>query len=181
MNLKQLTKVLAWNKSKLNSNEHYVNLFFSNPNHQWIKDNAFLHRAFKILINSLDISHLHLFTVTYPTHFIQCDSLLSCAVGKTGNEQLILIFPDLIKRLSSVNVYQGISVLAHELGHIYHQHTEKKVESLKAQIEADNFALDIGFGEELQEVLLEHSHHLDCRVRISNLTAQLIEIKYKNH
>jgi hypothetical protein len=87
------------------------------------------------------------------------------------------VFPELIQLLKSASAFHGIAILAHELGHIYHQHTEQKIDTLTAQIEADEFALDLGFGEELQEVLLDHAHSVDCRVRISRITSKLLTKK----
>ena len=84
----------------------------------------------------------------------------------------------MIKILRSASPDHGLAILAHELGHIYYQHTEFKTETLKAQIEADDFAFELGFGEKLQDVLLDHNESIDCRVRISKLTAKLITAKY---
>ena len=83
--------------------------------------------------------------------------------------------------LRSPSIYHGIAILAHELGHIYYQHTEQKIDTLKAQIEADDFAFELGLGEELQEILLDHVHSVDCRVRISKLTSKLISERNQLH
>ena len=152
--------------------------FLANDNHQWICENPSTKRCIEILLDSLNTEQIQFFN-KYPTFMVPCQAHLSCAIGRTQNHHLILVFPELIQLLKSASAFHGIAILAHELGHIYHQHTEKKIDTLTAQIEADQFAFDLGFGEELQEVLLDHAHSLDCRVRISKLTSQLI-VQKKN-
>ncbi len=147
--------------------------FFNHPNHLWISENKMVRRSIEILLDSLTDQHIQFFS-KHETFLIPCQAHLSCAIGKTGNQHLILVFPELIQLLKSGSAFHGIAVLAHELGHIFHQHTELKVEILQAQIEADKFAFDLGFGEELEEVLMDHIHSVDCRVRISRLTTYLL-------
>jgi hypothetical protein len=155
--------------------ESFKQYFLKDHNHQWIKEDSTTTRSISILLDSLNENHIQFFN-KHPTYLIPCQAHLSCAIGRTQNHHLILIFPELIQLLKSASAFQGVAILAHELGHIYHQHTENKIDTLTAQIEADQFAYDLGFGEELQEVLLDHVHSIDCRVRISRLTAQLISL-----
>lgn len=150
--------------------------FLQDKNHYWINEDRNTRRCIEILLDSLNERQVQFF-IKHPTFIIPCQAHLSCAIGKTGNHHLILAFPELIQLLKSASAFHGIAILAHELGHIYHQHTEQKIDTLTAQIEADKFAFDLGFGEELQEVLLDHVHSIDCRVRISKLTAELLTQK----
>lgn len=158
--------------------EIFLKNFLNDHNHYWISEDRLLKRAFAILIDALEEKHLEFFSKNL-TYFIPCQAHFSCAIGKTQNHHLILVFPELIQLLKSASPVHGISVLAHELGHIYYQHTENKIDTLQAQIEADDFAYQIGFGEELQEILLDHTTSIDCRVRISKLTAKLITQRNK--
>ena len=156
--------------------EDFVKKFFSEPDHQWILDDYYIKRAIENLLRSMKDEHINFFAKN-KTYLIPCQANLSCAIGKTNNHHLILVFPELIKLLKSGSSSHGMAVLAHEFGHIFHQHTENKIENLVAQIEADQFALDFGFGEELQEILLDHADSIDCRVRIAKLTSTLISNK----
>lgn len=158
------------------SKEMFKKNFLNHPNHQWINEDKMIKRSFEILIDSLQDQHIQFFH-KHETYFIPCQAHLSCAIGKTGNNHLILVFPELMQLLKSGSAFHGIAILAHELGHVFHQHTEFRVETLKAQIEADKFAFDLGFGEELEEVLMDHVHSIDCRVRISRLTTYLLTKK----
>lgn len=159
-----------------NARETLLKKILSDPNHHWITSDLTIRRSFVALIEALNSQQADFF-LKHETFFIPCQAQLSCAIGKTGNHHLILVFPDLMKILRSASADHGIAILAHEMGHIYHQHTENKIESLKAQIEADDFAYQLGFGEELQEILLDHAYSIDCRVRISKLTSKLISKK----
>ena len=158
--------------------ENFLKSFMNDGNHRWILEDRMLARGVKLLIESLEDKHISFF-IQHPTYLIPCQAHLSCAIGRTKNHHLILVFPELIQILKSASSVHGVAVLAHELGHIYHQHTENKVETLQAQIEADDFACQLGFGEELQEILLDHVYSVDCRLRISKLTSKLIIQKHK--
>lgn len=159
--------------AKKNLKEDFKETFINDKNHQWISSDKVIKRSIGTLLDSLTQDQRHFFSKNQ-TFLIPCQAHLSCAIGKTGKQHLILVFPELIQLLKSASAFHGIAILAHELGHIYHQHTEQRIDTLQAQIEADQFAFDLGFGEELQEVLLDHAYSIDCRVRISKLTAQLI-------
>jgi hypothetical protein len=165
-------------KDKDKAKESFRSDFFNGHNHEWINQDPALKRGFSLLIDSLTHEHIQFF-YAHPTYFIPCQAQLSCAVGKTKNHHIILVFPELITLLKTSGIFHGISVLAHEMGHIYHQHTEKRIDPLTAQIEADRFAFLLGFGEELQEVLLDHAYSIDCRVRISRLTSEIISLRGK--
>jgi Txe/YoeB family toxin of Txe-Axe toxin-antitoxin module len=154
----------------------FIKNFLNERDHQWIKEDQYINRAIENLLKSMTDEHIKFFSKN-KTFLIPCQAHLSCAIGKTNNNHLILVFPELIKLLKSGSSTHGMAVLAHEFGHIFHQHTENKIETLVAQIEADKFAFDLGFGEELQEILLDHTSSIDCRVRVAKLTSALITTK----
>lgn len=153
--------------------ERFLKAMLQDSNHRWINEDKLIRRGIAILIDAMEEKHLDFFS-KHPTYLIPCQAHLSCAIGRTQNHHLILVFPELMQILRSASSMHGVAILAHELGHIYYQHTEKKIETLQAQIEADDFAFQLGFGEELQEILLDHATSVDCRVRISKLTSKLI-------
>ncbi|MBC7428641.1 MAG: hypothetical protein H7336_08530 [Bacteriovorax sp.] len=157
--------------------ERFLSSFLNDGNHRWINEDRLIRRGISMLMDSLEEKHIDFF-LKHPTYMIPCQAHLSCAIGRTQNHHLILVFPELKQILRSASSVHGIAILAHELGHIYYQHTENKIDTLQAQIEADDFAFQLGFGEELQEILLDHAASVDCRVRISKLTSKLITIKH---
>ncbi|MBC7538351.1 MAG: M48 family metalloprotease [Bacteriovorax sp.] len=164
------------NSPAQNIKEDFKKTFLRDANHQWVSEDRVTRRSIETLLDSLNNKQIHFF-IKHPTFMIPCQAHLSCAIGRTQNHHLILVFPELIQILKSASAFHGIAILAHELGHIYHQHTENKIDTLTAQIQADLFAFDLGFGEELQEVLLDHVHSVDCRVRIARLTSLLLTQK----
>ena len=147
-----IKKTISAQSSK-NLKEDFKQFFLNDKNHRWITEDKIIKRSVELLLDSMNIEQIQFF-MKHPTYLIPCQAHLSCAIGKTGNQHLILVFPELIQLLRSASAFHGIAVLAHELGHIYHQHTEQRIDTLTAQIEADQFAYDLGFGEELQEVPL---------------------------
>jgi len=73
----------------------------------------------------------------------------ACAIPHTDRAHLILIYPDLIDLLKSNNFRQGLAILAHEVGHIFLGHSDRKIDPEDAQFEADYFSNLLGFGVEL--------------------------------
>lgn len=173
----ELLKKFTRSKTPLTSKE-FLESFLKDANHRWIAEDRQITRVVSMLIDSLSQEHRNFFS-KHPTYFIPCQAHLSCAIGRTQNHHLILVFPELMQMLKSASSLHAAAILAHELGHIFYQHTENRIDTLQAQIEADDFALQLGFGEELQEILLDHAYSVDCRVRISKLTSKLIV--QKNH
>lgn len=153
--------------------EKFIHNYLGDSNHRWISEDRLIKRGVVMLLNSLEERHIDFFT-KHPTYLIPCQAHLSCAIGRTQNHHLVLVFPELTQILRSASSVHGVAVLAHEFGHIFYQHTENKIDTLQAQIEADDFAFQLGFGEELQEILLDHVNSTDCQVRISKLTSKLI-------
>jgi len=172
-----LTKITHKIFSKKIDKKSFINHFFNDPNHFWISRDKNLKRAFEILLNELKEEHIEYFAQN-KTYFVECEGILSCAVGNTGDNFLILVFPELKEKLRTYNFAHGLAILAHEMGHIFHRHTEKRIQTIEAQLEADEFAFQLGFGEELQEVLLDYNYSVDTKLRISRLTTYLIERKY---
>ena len=105
--------------------------------------------------------------------FIPVTKIYACSVSPNSKDAIIFIFPDLLKKLSCVDNSQGLSILAHEIGHLYHQHARRGTPELKAQIEADDFAYKLGLGTDLCDVLSQFKD-IDSRTRISYLTSKIL-------
>jgi predicted Zn-dependent protease len=70
-------------------------------------------------------------------------------------------------------------MIAHELGHIMYEHGKKSIDTLTAQVEADRFAISLGYGEELEQFLLAQPESIEMRTRLAYLTSQVIISEYK--
>jgi hypothetical protein len=140
----------------------------------WILDNRYCRQSFWLLIESMNKEHVNFFLKSPPLLFLKTSGTLASSVHQHKSHHLILIYPDTYKFLSGLAFEKGIAILAHELGHLFFEHAKKKLTPLQAQVQADEFACTLGFGEELQEVLLEHEDLIECRVRVSYITSLLI-------
>jgi hypothetical protein len=145
--------------------------FLRLPEHQWIAaDKALLDRiaGFLCLLSPADLTEI---LTNRRLLLLYCNQKMSAAFHQFKNREVVLIFPDLRKLLLSAQYLQGYAVLAHEFGHILHGHSEKEIHPLTAQLEADRFASELGFGEELFDLLrLEHPN-TEIRERLAALKA----------
>lgn len=164
------------NKSSIKKAE-YITQFLNDPNHRWIIENNKIKKMIEYFLEDFTNEEIQYFN-THKTYLIPCEANFSCAIGSTKEHHLVLIFPELKNLLLSASPTYALAILFHEFGHIYHGHTEKKIETLQAQIEADEFAFKHGYGEELHNILLDHANSIDCRIRISRLTTLIMEIRY---
>ena len=62
------------------------------------------------------------------------------------------------------------AVLAHEVGHIMLEHSENSDDPMEAQVDADTFACDMGYLDQLESFLHEQPETVEKRVRLTFLT-----------
>lgn len=146
---------------------------FLNPYNQWILSEKIISRAFFELFAKLQPHH-HQMIIQQGEIILQpVSGEFSCIVQTPQDSAVILLFPELIKALSSVDNSRGLAILAHEFGHIYYAHHKKNISTLEAQIEADSIAFEAGLGHGLIDVLLKY-HDIDSQTRVSILTAKIL-------
>lgn len=149
--------------------------FFRSSHHSWISKDRYIKRAFAFLLDNLNeeaIRFLH--PNKNEAFFIRGSGRLGTALGAKKNTHLIIVYPDLVKMLTSGAPLMGVAVLAHELGHIVKGHSFKMIDPLQAQCEADEFAYEMGLGHELQEVLMDQGQSIETKTRIARLTSMII-------
>ena len=73
------------------------------------------------------------------------------------------------------NSPRGRFTLAHELGHIFYGHSNRKIDILEAQVEADKFAIELGFENEIESFLQGLPESLEKRVRLSYVTSYIFD------
>ena len=157
--------------------EKFRERFFSSAHHSWIEEEKGYKKAFTLLIDCFDQDTLDFFLNAKMVAFIRASGTLSCAITPPRNLHTIIVFPDLCKLLTSASLTSGLAILAHEIGHIVLRHSGSEIDQLKAQIEADAYAVRLGLGHELQDILLDYPQIEDCRVRVSYLTSELMHKK----
>ena len=157
------------------SKEEVLKRIYLHPQNSWGVNEKVIYRSIDDLFSRLNQEHLNFFGKNHPLIFIPTSGVYSCALSFPAKIPIILMFPDLIKKLSAANPDEGLAILAHELGHIFYRHSDKNIPILEAQIEADDFAYQVGLARELTEVLLQFND-LDTRTRVSYLTSKILSI-----
>lgn len=155
-------------KSFTNYKDQFYKNFKNNPEHEWIFKNKEVEKCFQLIFDEFKDEHFRYFTKN-KVSFIYSHAELSFAVGNLKNEYVIVVFPDLFKMMSTTLITEASATLAHELGHIFYKHHERKINRLKAQIEADSFASQLGFKDDLKRTLLRFSHLKEVQYRLEFL------------
>ena len=102
--------------------------------------------------------------------------MFACSV-QNSSKSVIIVFPELKKFLGAPFPGWAHAVLAHEFGHLYHEHGKKWIDPLEAQVEADSFAIELGHMEQLANFLEERPESIEKRTRLSYLTSKY----FQNH
>ncbi|MFZ4714322.1 MAG: hypothetical protein ACOYL6_11435 [Bacteriovoracaceae bacterium] len=151
--------------------------FFSEPLHAWMNESTFVKRAMESFLDSLPKEALN-FMGTHQVLMLKSSGRYALAVQPGSH--VIVIFPELYKLLSSFSFDTALMMMAHELGHILYEHGKKIIDPLMAQVEADRFAIHLGYGHELEIFLLEQPESIEKRTRLTYLTSQLIIFDHEN-
>jgi predicted Zn-dependent protease len=162
---KALGKFLNKNKYEL---IHVKRKLMSSPHHQWIVNDQHLNRSFQTLLEHLPPESYRFF-MQKDILFLRVGGELAGAFRGGQENGYVLVFDDLIKMLKSAAWYLGIAVLAHELGHLYYNHSNKSIDTQQAQLEADDFARQCGLARELIQVLSDYSEQENAYERIERL------------
>jgi len=147
--------------------------FFNMPYHSWITESKALKRAFFILFDSLND---YLLPLLLKKNLICLKSygVLACTLSLPPQSDVLIVYPDLIKLLNSASLMHGVSILAHELGHIILNHSQNESDPILAQLEADTIAFEMGLGKELMEQIKSFPISHEYQLRIENLANLLI-------
>jgi hypothetical protein len=138
------------------------------PEHAWIaRDQALLRSlaGFFALLPVQDLTTLEKRGLL----LLYCNQRLSAAFHQFEGREIVMIFPELRRLLTSAQYHHGYAVLAHELGHVLKGHSRKAVDPMVAQLEADAFARDLGLGDDLRDVLSLEEPCEETRIRIAKL------------
>jgi len=148
----------------------FLRILSAAPLNRWCLENKNLWRSIEELVENFRPEMFQFFGWGTNLVFLKSSGHFGCAIGATQADYLIIIFPNLLNLLQSAAPRAGQAILAHELGHLYNRHAEKTISPLEAQIEADTFAYQLGYGSELEQILLEQSG-TEIQVRLAYLTS----------
>lgn len=139
------------------------------PDHLWIRQNRVLQNRIVDLLAKISESDLDQIFTAEKTAITYSDGLWACTFSNRQQENVILVFPNLLKLFLSAEYPQAQAILAHELGHILCGHHKKSIPLLQAQLEADSFAKGLGLSEELAYALLDFPMNQEILSRVEKL------------
>lgn len=143
--------------------------FHRKPEHEWIRGDGRISKIFDMLLTSLSNEHINELFIKNDTLFILQRERLSTVLCFSPKTRIILVFENLIDLIKTVNATQAMAVLAHELGHLYFKHDKRRPDILQAQLEADMFAIRLGFAQDLLDFLTDQVKTHDLLMRIGQV------------
>lgn len=154
--------------------DDYKKSFYSHPFHEWINNNRYTKATFDELFDLLPVKTRSFLVDSAPIYFLASSGKYSCALSNS-KAHAIIVFPELMSLLKSTMMDHSLAIILHELGHIVADHSNKEIEIVKAQVEADRFAAELGFAKQIEEFLLDQPESVEKRVRLSFLTKYVLE------
>ncbi|MGK0366876.1 MAG: hypothetical protein ACI9QD_000006 [Thermoproteota archaeon] len=151
----------------------YQDNFFKSPVHDWITENRYIKATFQELFSIIPNKTQRFFIDTAIIQFLPSSGKYSCALTKESSH-VIIVFPELMQLLRSPMMDHSLAILTHELGHIIYEHGKKDIDPLEAQVEADQFSIDLGFAVQLEEFLESQPESIEKRVRMTYITPHIL-------
>jgi hypothetical protein len=145
--------------------------FLSLPEHAWIARDRALLRSVALFLSTLPERDLALALGERRLLLLYCNQRMSCSLHQFEGREIVLIFPELCRLLSSARYLEGHAVLAHEIAHVLLGHTRNEVDALRAQLEADDYARRLGLGEDLASALRREEPGEELAARLAALAA----------
>lgn len=149
--------------------------FLAHPLHQWILADKYLFRGITEFLEALTHEdRLSLMKRKRKLILTPASGRYSCALNGTDEYEFILVFPDLVEILKSAFPERGIAILLHEAGHLVRRHSDRSLNIIEAQLEADAFCAHRGYGEALASFLMDLDQTDEIDLRIRYLETQLV-------
>jgi hypothetical protein len=147
--------------------------FFANDNHRWVHEDRYIKANFEEFFERLPKKVIRRFVKGPGLLFLPSSGKFSCTLTSVQSH-IVIVFPELMKLLRSSATNHALAILAHELGHIVYNHSSRPMDPLEAQVEADNFACELGFANELESFLMDQPDTLEKRVRLTYITSRIV-------
>jgi hypothetical protein len=155
--------------------EVFNRLFLSRDHHQWITQDKTLLRGIQAFLDALTpTDRLSLIKRKRQLLLVPASGRFSCAFNGSEEYEFILIFPDLVDILRSAAPERGVAVLLHEAGHLVRGHSHRSLNAIEAQLEADLFCVNRGYGEYLYDFLLDQEQNREIDLRLRFLESNLV-------
>ncbi|GEM_PF-5648118 len=144
--------------------------FLKNREHRWFYDSPAVLETFSQLYSTTK-DYKKIKSILEKIVFVQSNGQYACAVKSDVN--IIIIFPELIFIMKNGQKEQAVAVLLHEIGHIALEHQKKGTPNQQAQVEADFFAAELGYGKYLFEFLKNQRRNPQIETRLTALSRVL--------
>lgn len=143
--------------------------FLSDPAHRWIIEDKVFYGSFMEFLSVFPQEHLEEIFFRRGLLLLSCNQNMSCNFRLSRGREVVLVFPELRNLMLSAAREQAYAILAHEFGHIYFRHSKRKISPMLAQLEADQYAVQRGFGGALHASLREEAHSEEVSERLAML------------
>ena len=150
--------------------DQMIDYVLNQDEHRWIHDDRYCVAHFTDFLERLPQRVLKKVFYDKITTFVPSSGRFACSVSSL-QQNVIIIFPEVYKLLTKTYDGWAKAVLSHEIGHLYLDHSEIREDPMEAQVDADNFAMDMGYLEELESFLHEQPESVEKRVRLSFVTS----------
>lgn len=160
-----LDHVKSFLKKELSKSE-IINYIFDLEEHHWIRENQYVFAHFKDFFDRIPHRVLNKVFIEDHTIMVRSTGRFACSVS-SSYQSVIIIFPEVYGLLTKTYDGWAKAVLAHELGHVYLDHSENMDDPMEAQVDADNFACEMGYLEELETFLHDQPDSVEKRVRLT--------------
>ena len=136
--------------------------------HEWIRDHSYIKLNVQEFLERLPKKVLEKVFFQQSTIFVRSNGKFACSVTSM-HQNAVIVFPELYTLLTKINDGWAKAVLAHEIGHIYLDHAHSN-DIMETQVDADEFACELGYLDEIEEFLHEQPDSIEKRVRLTFIT-----------
>ncbi len=167
--LKNVSRYLKRSSEVRFEKDELISFILEQEEHKWISDNQYVRGNFIDFLERLPRKILQEVFVDKLTIFVRSTGKFACSVSPL-QQNVIIVFPELYSLLTQTYDGWAKAVLAHEVGHIHFDHAANSDDPMEAQVDADTFACDMGYLEELEIFLHEQPESVEKRVRLTFIT-----------
>lgn len=144
-------------------------ILMENPHHEWIREDKSLFRFFKAINDLLSEEDFKALNSTKELCYLYSPGRYASTLPSSNKYNFIIVYPELIRLIKSVDNTLAFAIVFHELGHLINEHHKSAKSALEKQIEADNFAIKYGMIAELKSFLLNQNRTFEVVKRLQNL------------
>lgn len=157
---------LLTKKEKLNNT--IESLLQEDSYHEWIRSDKNIYRFFREIMLTLSKEDFKYLNESKKLTFIYSSGKFASTISDTSDRNYIIIYPEMINLIKSVDNTMAFAIIFHELGHIIYKHFERSIPDLDKQIEADSFACKYGFKMAIIALLKEEGRTFESIARINS-------------